>query len=293
LQKQILRDPEELLYTALKRERVFRAANFPYVIHVRDVQNRRLVDVVLKKKEVLRDPINGKETTTQNYEFTLRAREARLRVVLPTGANPDEKPMLFIDPDRWVGVDPTGARIEMDANRPVGVPLPEMFSQKEIGERPMNLDWPDLPPKAAQFRLELEKAEQQIADNRKLQDAATDPALKKFFDQNGTNLEYLRKHWQRQILNVENEYYMRPALSLGCLVFALIGCPVGMWANRADYLSSFVTCFLPTVFAYYPLLLAGSNMGRDGKVPLPLGVFFADAVTGLIAVILAVRLIKR
>jgi lipopolysaccharide export system permease protein len=292
LQRQILKDPEELLYTARKRERVFRAPNFPYVIHVRDVQNRRLVDVVLKKKEVVRDAA-GKETHTQNYEFTLRAREARLRVVLPDGSNPDDKPMLFIDPDRWVGVDPSGARIEMDANRPVGVPLPDVFSQKEIGERPMNLDWPDLPPKAEQFRAELKKAHEQIDYNRKMEQQTPDPAMKKFFDQNASNLRYLTEHWERQIRNVENEYYMRPALSLGCLVFALIGCPVGMWANRADYLSSFVTCFLPTVFAYYPLLLAGSNMGRDGKVPLPIGVFFADAVTGLVAVFLAAKLIKR
>jgi lipopolysaccharide export LptBFGC system permease protein LptF len=66
-----------------------------------------------------------------------------------------------------------------------------------------------------------------------------------------------------------------------------------MWANRADYLSSFVTCFLPTVFAYYPLLLAGSNMGRDGKVPLPIGVFAADAILGILSVLLIFRLIRR
>ena len=42
----------------------------------------------------------------------------------------------------------------------------------------------------------------------------------------------------------------RPALAFGCMVFALIWCPVGMMANRADYLSTFVVCFLPTVFVY-------------------------------------------
>lgn len=292
LQRRILKDPEELLYNALKRERVFKAANFPYVIHVRDVQNRRLIDVVLKKKEVIRDA-SGRESTTQNYEFTLRAREAKLRVVLPDGSDPNERPMLYIDPDRWVGVDPNGARIEMDANRPVGVPLPDVFSQREINERPLNLDWPDLPPKAASHRAELAKTQELIAQSKDLAQRSADPALRKFHDQNAANQQYLADHWGRQIRNVENEYYMRPALSLGCLVFAVIGCPVGMWANRADYLSSFVTCFLPTVFAYYPLLLAGSNMGRDGKVPLPIGVFFADALMGLAAVILARRLIKR
>jgi lipopolysaccharide export system permease protein len=86
---------------------------------------------------------------------------------------------------------------------------------------------------------------------------------------------------------------MRPALALGCMVFALIGCPVGMWANRADYLSAFVTCFLPTVCVYYPLLLAGSNMGRDGKVSMPVGVFLSDGVVGVAAIYLTFKLIKR
>ena len=76
-------------------------------------------------------------------------------------------------------------------------------------------------------------------------------------------------------------------------MFALIGCPVGIWANRADYLSSFVICFLPTVFAYYPILLAGSNMARDGKVPMPVGIFAADAIVAVLAGLLTIRLVKR
>ena len=39
----------------------------------------------------------------------------------------------------------------------------------------------------------------------------------------------------RQLRNIQAEVYARPALAMSCLVFALIGCPVGVWANRADY----------------------------------------------------------
>ena len=46
-------------------------------------------------------------------------------------------------------------------------------------------------------------------------------------------------------------------------MFALIGCPVGIWANRSDYLSTFVICFIPTLVVYYPLLLAGSDLGKS------------------------------
>ena len=291
LQRQLLKDPEEVLYNWLKRDRCFRSANFPYSIFVKDVQGRRLIDVVLKKKEMLRDAA-GKESWSGKYDFVVRAREARLRVVIPADANSDEKPMLYIDPDRWVGGD-DAIRLNVDGNRPVGVPLPDVFSNRELRDKPMNLEWPDLPPKIQEFRERMAEVVVQQNANRAMIAQANDPALRQRLDSHGIGLKYQFEHWQRQALNTECEYHMRPALALGCLVFALIGCPVGIWANRADYLSSFVTCFLPTVFVYYPLLLAGSNMGRDAKVPMPVGVYFADAVLGFAAVALTFKLIKR
>jgi lipopolysaccharide export system permease protein len=73
----------------------------------------------------------------------------------------------------------------------------------------------------------------------------------------------------------------------------LLGCPVGIWANRADYLSTFVICFLPTLFIYYPLLLAGSGLGKDERLPLGLGCWMPDIVIGGVAVFLNMRLLRR
>jgi lipopolysaccharide export system permease protein len=89
------------------------------------------------------------------------------------------------------------------------------------------------------------------------------------------------------------ELLMRPALSLGCLCFILVGCPVGIWFSRSDYLSSFITCFLPIVFIYYPLMLCGTNMAKDGRInPIPL-VWCADAIMGALGVGLFVRLMRN
>jgi lipopolysaccharide export system permease protein len=89
------------------------------------------------------------------------------------------------------------------------------------------------------------------------------------------------------------EIQMRPAMAFGCLCFVLIGCPVGIWASRSDYLSSFVTCFLPTVFVYYPLMLAGGGLARDGKVHPAITIWAADAFIVVLALILSRKLIKR
>lgn len=291
LQRRLLKDPEELLYNLLKRDRTFKAGNFPYVIHVRDVVGRRLIDVVVKRKKMDRDA-TGKEVPTGDYDLVLRAREAKLRVVLPDADHPDEQPMLYVDPDRWVGGD--GHTVfSADATRPVGVALPDMFSQKEAKNRPMNLIWDELPPKADEYRTTV--ADLKAQKNRAEEDAKVhpDPVVRARLLDHAKGLQFFIEDQERNLRNTENEYFMRPALSLGCLVFAVLGCPVGMRANRADYLSSFVTCFLPTVAVYYPLLLAGSNMGRDGKVPLPVGVFAADAILSAAAVVLTLRLIRR
>src|SRR5205823_9954830 len=119
------------------------------------------------------------------------------------------------------------------------------------------------------------------------------PELRKALAVHERNYQSQGEAVYRQIRNVEGEYWMRPALAVGCLVFALIGCPVGIWANRADYLSTFVICFLPTVFVYYPLLLFGSNTGKEGKLPLGLGCFLANIVVGVVGLVLTARLLRR
>lgn len=291
LQQKLLKDPEELLYNLLKRDRTFKAGNFPYVIHVKDVVGRRLVDVVLKRKPLRPDTIS-RQNPLGEYDFVVRAREARLRVVLPDADQPNTPPMLFIEPDRWVGGDGT-TLISTDANRPIGVPLPDMFSQKELSNRASNIVWDRLPARANEILEVIEKLEAEKRSFEQIIPTIADPNLKAQVVAHCQNFQNQINEQYRQYRNVENEYYMRPALSLGCLVFALIGCPVGIRANRADYLSTFVVCFLPTMAAYYPILLAGSNMGRDGKIPLPIGVFAADALGGLLSIVLAWRLIRR
>ncbi len=107
------------------------------------------------------------------------------------------------------------------------------------------------------------------------------------------NLIERRKMHDGQLTAVHVELQMRPALSLGCLCFILVGCPVGIWFSRSDYLSSFITCFLPIVFIYYPLLLCGTGMARDSKLLLIPLVWGADAVVGAVGLGLLWKLVRN
>ena len=105
--------------------------------------------------------------------------------------------------------------------------------------------------------------------------------------------QFTIEHIDRLRHSIEVELCSRPALAVGCLCFVLIGCPVGVWASRSDYLSIFVICFLPTLFVYYPFLLAGINLAKDGKVPADIAVWSANVIVGTIALVLIWRLMRR
>jgi lipopolysaccharide export system permease protein len=281
LKEQLLQDPEEVIYNLLKREKRYATQSSPYTLHVRDVQGRRLIDVVVKRKAPP-DPARG---TRIEYDYVARAREARIVVNLETRR-------LTVDAEEWVvaGSNSTG---RSEGNPPMELELPEMFSEKEIKSRVNTLEWTELPGR----RLELMARRDNLTEirdrNRAEAKTSTDPVrVRGLVDQDMLFDSQVREA-TKGIRAVEYEMQLRPALAVACLCFALIGCPVGIWFNRSDYLSTFVICFIPALAVYYPLLFSGGGLAKDGKIPMALGVWAADAVIGLGALVLTWRLIRR
>jgi lipopolysaccharide export system permease protein len=284
LQEELLKDPEEALYSTLRRERCLRHPNSDFVIFVREVQGRRLIDVVLKKRSRLKDKQSGAEVLN-GYDYVFRASTAQIRV------DPSEG-VMYIDSDRFVVYNPT-AHGTSSMNAPVMERLPENFNANDTRTRPMSLLWEDLAPRVAVLENDRAAKEAERDEARAKAMQLPEGDLRTLALAQDAHFKSQIENTTRQIANVKAEFYMRPALAVGCLVFALIGCPVGIWATRADYLSTFVICFLPTVVVYYPLLFAGSNLGKDGKIPLGLGCWLADIVMGAAGVVLMWRLLRK
>jgi lipopolysaccharide export system permease protein len=282
MQEEVLRDPEEVIYNQLRRDRCLRHPTFPYVLFVRDVQGRRLIDVVLKRRLKEADK-NGNETYV-GYDMVVRAREAQLRVDAEAG-------LLYIEPDRFVFDNPTVRGSNSDTS-PYPIQLPDFLNPADARTRPGSLTWEELAPRVAELTRQYD-AKVADLDAAEATPLPPDAMALKMAIQHRLNLRGQLDGLKRQVRNVEAEFWMRPALAVGCLVFALIGCPVGLWANRADYLSTFVICFLPTVCVYYPLLLAGSNMGKDGRLPLGLGCWLSNIVLGTGGAVMSWRLLRR
>ncbi len=279
MKERILRDGEAVLYNILKRERRLHFRDSPYVMYVREVKGRRLIDMIFKRKHILP---NGYHF---GYDLVARAREARLRI------DRDAK-LGYVDMDRCVvtGDQKQNGRL---LNQTIDFPLPAELSGREETPRPMTMTWQEL------LRERKDLIGQTEALQQKHQDASADLTR----SSPGPGQEMLKLHVQnldnklhaveRRDLNLANELQMRPALAFGCLCFVLVGCPIGIWFSRSDYLSAFVSCFLPIIFFYYPLLLCGSNLGREGKLPVVPAVWTANGLMVLIAVYLLRRLVRR
>ena len=279
LRSRFLSDAEEVIYSVLKRERCLRASNMPYSMYIREVQGKRLVDVIVKR----RVKVNG---AWFGYDLVARAREAKLRVDV-------ENNQINIDMERCVVY---GDKSEVSGNfahRSFPVPLPESIFGKDHKTRPMALTWEELRERQAEVARERQEFRAGAEEAEAKRDRATSPAEHDQYAVEAFHLRNKLKEADRMQLQLDAEVQMRPALAMGCLCFVLVGCPVGIWASRADYLSTFVICFLPTVFLYYPLLLCGSNLGKDGKMAMAPAVWAADAIVGCGALFLIFRLMRR
>jgi lipopolysaccharide export system permease LptF/LptG-like protein len=87
---------------------------------------------------------------------------------------------------------------------------------------------------------------------------------------------------QREIWRLGVEPHMRGAVAFGCLAFVLLGCPVAILFQRGDYLSAFITCFLPIIGIYYPLMMFGFHLSKEGMMT-PYVVWGANGMLGVLA----------
>jgi lipopolysaccharide export system permease protein len=281
---EVLADPEEVLYNMLRRDRCLRHPSLPYILYVKDVQGKRLIDVVVKRRVRVKDPNTGADIWT-GYDFVVRMNEARLRVDPAAGT-------MSIDPDRFV-VYEKGAQGTTASAGPIQMDLPDSVTGKEARQKIATLTWEELPLRIEAVRAERDELIQKRDVLARDIDYVADPVRREAARHELRGCVYQIEGRTRHMRNLEAERFARPALTVSCLVFALIGCPVGVWANRADYLSTFLVCFLPTLLVYYPLFLAGLDLGKSGRVPMPVGCWLADAVMGVVALVLIWRLLRR
>jgi len=273
LRTRFVRDVEEFLYNMLKREGCIRHSKINYTIYVQRVQGRKLLEALFMR----RDPKD------QHYDVIAWAREAELFVDLAKKqivvhmrhcyiSNETGDDGAYVDERDWemeLPPDITDANKKSSARAMTWSEIVDEIDKKNRAQEKFALDIA-----AHEAEINLNKAPPHYEDHVK-------------------NLKYQMRHNETDLRFLITELHMRPALALGCLCFVLVGCPVGIWFSRSDYLSAFITCFLPIVVIYYPLILCGINLAKLGKISPLLGLWSADVLMAVVAVGLFRKLLRN
>ena len=127
LRTQVLGDMDDLIYAQLKRQGCLKHPKLAYAIWVRQVQGKRLIDAIFKKKD---------EKQKEAYTFVARAREARLHFDPATGKMRVDMPYV----STWGENESRGGFTDPSYE----VDLPAGVFGGDYVCRPNDLDWPDL-----------------------------------------------------------------------------------------------------------------------------------------------------
>lgn len=247
----IFKDLEETFYKFLKRDREFNNPRWPFLIKVSDVDGKVMKDATFKKRTKDRD---NRET----YSATIQAKRAELHFDL---INKIVRVHLDQAELQNYGKEEDVALINQ---RILEIPIPQenQFVPDKAVQEYTNRELDD----------ELVKARERIATDRKKQAitaaflfAAGRMDQVKWGDVQKAQVEHA--YFQKRIHEFETEKQLRTSMSFGSLLFVILGAPVGILFARRDFLSAFISCFVPIITVYYPLMLFGVNLGKEGTLP--------------------------
>jgi lipopolysaccharide export system permease protein len=223
-----------------------------------------------------------RDPKTLTYDFIARAKEAKLRVDL-------DKKLIWVHMYECSMVNENGSDTGSFTEKawPVELP-PELLTAEKA--RPADMTWPELDEFRQRYLEQKAKADA-LSRVRRARDQHVRPPEQVRSPADAALQE--SRMYERHLANIDVEIHMRLALATGCLCFVLVGCPVGIWFSKSDYLSAFITCFLPIIVVYYPLMLGGINLAKDRQLPPAVALWAANGVMLVTAFLLFRRLARN
>ena len=270
----IFQNLEDLFYKKLKMDRVFDMPDWPFLIKVKDVEGRTLIGPLFKQRPDKTNPPTTLAGTSESesgpaYQMIVQASEAEIKFDFA-----NEKVRIFFK-DAIIsksGVEESEGTVH-DTSFDFDVPSRSntLGAQKMLEEMTV-----------AEMRAQEADYREKIVSERK------DQAIAAAWYIGSGRLELIRwnelqaafgkyDYWNGQIVKIQTEIQMRLSMAWGSFFFVLLGAPVGIIFARRDFLSAFISCFMPIILVYYPLMLFGMNLGKEGTVP-PMTVWSGNVV---------------
>lgn len=260
----LFRDTEDMFYKLLKRDREFNGPGWPFLIKVSDVEDRIMINPTFMHRAKGRGDsfdliIQAKRAV---LHFDLEAKQVRVKF--------DQAEVQHLGRD---------ADVALLDNQLLKIPIPDKT--------------PNIEPKIQEF-TNAELMRELRANRLKLRTERRREAIKAGFEFAMGRFD--RVNWwdvkdafinhgfyRRKCDELETEWWLRLSMACGSLMFVVLGAPVGIMFARRDFLSAFMTCFLPIIMIYYPLMLVGVNMSKEHLLPPSISLWIGNIILAVLA----------
>ena len=249
---------EDLFFKVLKNEKQFDNAKVPFYIKVKDVRGKTLIEPTFKQR-----------LEKNRYGSIIQARVATIRTDIPK-----KVVRIYLD---GAEVSNPSRDVSLINDSPLEFPLPDLDpGQGGANRRMQEMTIPEMAERQIELKelMLKERKRWAMATSLGIGLGAIDriqwPYVRRSFNDYNT--------WQMEWRSLETEKHQRIAIACGSLFFVLLGAPVGIRFARSDFLSAFITCFVPIIVIYYPLVLFGTNLGKDGMLPPAIALWMGNIV---------------
>lgn len=265
----IFRNFEDAFYKILKLDRELNNPDWPFMIKVEDVdiESRTMYMAVFKHR-------TKRNSSVHTYDMTVTARKAVINFDMERGVA-----RIYLD-----GAHVTGGSKSDDVvlinDRVIEMTMPDK-NNKGYEKRLQEWTSAELVTEQGKLRLQLARERQRQAMAAALWMGSGRLNRVDWFHTQEAFVNY--GYWSRKVSEYETEKQLRIAQSFGSLVFVILGAPVGILFARRDFLSAFISCFVPIILLYYPLMLLGVNLGKEDVINPVLALWGGNVLLGVLA----------
>jgi lipopolysaccharide export system permease protein len=246
----LFKDLEDTFYKFLKRDREWNNPRWPFLIKVREVEGKVMKDATFKKRAKNKDD-------SETFSATIQAKRAELHFDLK-----EKLVRVHLDKAELQNYSKDEDVVLINQNI-LEIPIPQ------DNQFAMDKSVQELPDE--EIDQELKKTRQKIATERQ-KEAITvgfQFATGRFDEVKWGSVQRAQANfsfYSRRLNELETEKQLRTAMAFGSLLFVILGAPVGILFAKRDFLSAFISCFVPIITLYYPLMLFGVNLGKEGTL---------------------------
>ncbi len=266
----IFKNKEDFLYAILKKEHEINLRHLDFVISVRDVEDRTLLDAIFKHRK----PRERDSAQTSAFDAVITAKRARLAFDAKKGLM-----RVYLDEAEFTRLSQNAdVSLVNDSELEMATPEEPGLNQER---RLMEMTTSELSEKQSEYLDKIERERLRQAIRASLAIGAGRIGLANWKEVQTAYVDY--NFWDQQYYVLETEKQQRTALGFGSLFFVILGAPVGILFARRDFLSAFITCFTPIIVLYYPLTLLGMNLGKENILNPTAALWMGNSLLGLLA----------